>query len=99
MSRVFRYSRRQLILRAAACGVGLLSLMTRSLGRSSEQTRKPTCRAAPHTLSASEIKTLEALGETLLPGTRLNGIARYVDVQLSVDPRYCMLMLKYLRAS
>ena len=38
-------------------------------------------------LNAHEAQTIEALGETLVPGARAAGIAHFVDQQLSVPPR------------
>lgn len=45
-------------------------------------------------LSLAEVATLEALGETLLPGAAEAGIAHYVDQQLAHDGG--LLMLQYL---
>jgi hypothetical protein len=42
-------------------------------------------------LDATEQATLEALGETLLPGAREAGIAHYVDHQLAAPPGECLL--------
>jgi hypothetical protein len=50
-----------------------------------------------HILDPVEAGTLEALGETLLPGSAASGIAHYVDHQLAGDPTDSMLMIKYLR--
>ena len=47
-------------------------------------------------LGASEVLTLEALGEVLVPGARTAGIANFVDQQLSADPNESLLMAKYL---
>jgi hypothetical protein len=48
------------------------------------------------TLSEAEGRSLEALGEILLPGAATAGLAQYVDHQLSGPPADSMLMLKYL---
>jgi hypothetical protein len=45
-------------------------------------------------LSASERATLEAFGETLLPGAKGAGLAHYVDQQLSVPPGEALLMAR-----
>jgi hypothetical protein len=42
-------------------------------------------------LNAQEAETIEALGETLLPGARQAGIAHFVDQQLSVPPEEALL--------
>ncbi len=47
-------------------------------------------------LSAAEVETLEAVGETLLPGARDAGIAPFVDGQLAVEPAQSLLMIRYL---
>jgi len=48
------------------------------------------------TLDAGSVSVLEALGETLLPGSSVAGLAHYIDHQLSDDPTDSMLMIKYL---
>src|SRR5256885_10439899 len=47
-------------------------------------------------LTADERATLEALGETLLPGAKDAGLAHYVDQQLSADPSECLLLARAL---
>ena len=42
-------------------------------------------------LKADEAQTIEALGETLVPGARTAGIAHFVDQQLSVPPEEALL--------
>lgn len=42
-------------------------------------------------LQAHEAETIEALGETLLPGARQAGIAHFIDQQLSVPPEEALL--------
>ncbi len=54
-------------------------------------------RALPFTvLKNEEIRTLEALGDTLLPGAAADGIAHFVDHHLAVQPEDCLLMIRYL---
>lgn len=45
-------------------------------------------------LSTAEVETIEAVGETLLPGARKAGIANFVDHQLGVLPGDCLLMAR-----
>ena len=52
-----------------------------------------------HTLDTGAVITLEALGETLLPGSATAGLALYIDHQLSGDPADSMLKIKYLGVS
>jgi gluconate 2-dehydrogenase subunit 3-like protein len=47
-------------------------------------------------LKAEEAETLEALGETLVPGARAAGIAHFVDQQLSVPPEEALLEARIL---
>jgi Gluconate 2-dehydrogenase subunit 3 len=42
-------------------------------------------------LKAQEAETIEALGETLVPGARAAGIAHFIDQQLSVPPEEALL--------
>jgi hypothetical protein len=49
-------------------------------------------RAVPfRLLTAEEAETLEALGETLLPGAREAGVAHFIDQQVSVTPGEALL--------
>ena len=45
-------------------------------------------------LNQEEVKTLEAICEHLLPGARENGVAHFVDRQLSLDPNDSLLFIK-----
>jgi len=45
-------------------------------------------------LKPDEVETLEAVGDTLLPGARKAGIANFVDNQLGVAPGDCLLMAR-----
>jgi len=45
-------------------------------------------------LSDDEVALLEAFGEAMAPGARDNGIAHFVDQQLSVDANEALLMIK-----
>ncbi len=47
-------------------------------------------------LKADEAETLEALGETLVPGARAAGVAHFVDQQLSVPPEEALLEARIL---
>jgi hypothetical protein len=47
-------------------------------------------------LQAREAETLEALGETLLPGARAAGIAHFIDHQISVPPEEALLEARIL---
>jgi Gluconate 2-dehydrogenase subunit 3 len=47
-------------------------------------------------LKADEGETIEALGETLVPGARAAGIAHFIDQQLSVPPEEALLEARIL---
>ena len=47
-------------------------------------------------LKADEAQTIEALGETLVPGARAAGIAHFIDQQLSVPPEGALLQARIL---
>jgi hypothetical protein len=47
-------------------------------------------------LKGNEAETLEALGETLVPGARAAGIAHFIDQQLSVPPEEALLEARIL---
>jgi hypothetical protein len=47
-------------------------------------------------LKANEAETIEALGETLVPGARAAGIAHFIDQQLSVPPGEALLEARIL---
>jgi gluconate 2-dehydrogenase subunit 3-like protein len=49
-----------------------------------------------HTLTADQAKTLEALGETLVPGARQAGIAHFVDQQISIPAEEALLEARIL---
>ena len=48
-----------------------------------------------HVLNDEEVELIEAFGEALAPGARENGIAHFIDQQLSVDANDALLMIKY----
>ena len=47
-------------------------------------------------LKADEAQTIEAVGETLVPGARAAGIAHFIDQQLSVPPEDALLEARIL---
>jgi hypothetical protein len=47
-------------------------------------------------LKADEAETIEALGDTLVPGARVAGIAHFIDQQLSVPPGEALLEARIL---
>ncbi len=47
-------------------------------------------------LNAEEVRVLDALAETLLPGAAAAGMAHFIDHQLAAAPGRQLLMIKYL---
>jgi hypothetical protein len=47
-------------------------------------------------LKANEAETIEALGETLVPGAQRSGIAHFIDQQVSVSPGEALLEARQL---
>ena len=47
-------------------------------------------------LSATEVATVESLGDSLLPGAAEAGLAHYLDQQLAADATDSLLMIRYL---
>jgi hypothetical protein len=89
--------RREFLAHAAAGGACLLTFSIAGCERKLTPTQAREANVAFRTLTADEVKTVEALGETLLPGSARAGLAHYLDHQLSGDPADSMLMIKYLR--
>jgi hypothetical protein len=90
-------SRRDFLIHGAAAGG--VCLLTFTLSGCKTKLTPAQARAAKvplHTFAASEVTTLDVLGETLLPGSAAAGLAQYIDHQLSGDPAQSMLMIKYL---
>jgi hypothetical protein len=59
--------------------------------------REARARGVPYRLlQASQAETLEAIGETLVPGARDAGIAHFVDQQISVPPEEALLEARIL---
>ena len=48
------------------------------------------------TLTPEQVETLEAIGETLVPGSKQAGISHFVDQQLSVPPGEALLEARIL---
>jgi hypothetical protein len=86
-----RVARRQFVLGA--------TLLTFTLAGCSRKMTPAQARASDvpfRALDTGTVAVLDALGETLLPGSAAAGLAHYIDHQLSGDPADSMLMIKYL---
>jgi hypothetical protein len=85
------------VLREGA--VGALGLLTFTVAGAQQRLTPGAARRAGAELKAltsAEVRTLEAIGEVLVPGSAAKGLAHYVDWQLSTEPGQSMLMVKYL---
>ena len=87
-------SKRREFMRGAAIGAlaftigGVEMLLTPRAARAQGATLR--------LLKPDEVETLEALGETLVPGARAAGIAYFIDSQISVPPEEALLEARIL---
>ena len=59
--------------------------------------REARARGVPYRLlQASQVETLEAIGETLVPGARDAGVAHFIDQQISVPAEEALLEARIL---
>jgi hypothetical protein len=75
------------------------TLLTFTLGGCSQKMTPAQARASDipfRALDTGTVAVVDALGETLLPGSATAGLAHYIDHQLSGDAADSMLMIKYL---
>jgi hypothetical protein len=79
-------------------GAGIGSLVFLMGGREVVLTAKEARAAGVpfRTLTSQQVSTIEALGDTLLPGAAEAGIAHFIDQQISAPPREALLTLRYL---
>jgi hypothetical protein len=92
-------SRREFLRHGAAAGAGLLTFVI--AGREWQLTAaQARVRGVPYrTFTAPQVRTLETLGEVLVPGSAALGLAHFIDQQLSGPAADSMLMIKYLGVS
>src|SRR5882757_1300453 len=89
-------SRRDFLVQGAVGGACLLTFTLSGCETKLTPAQARAARVPFRTLDASDQKTVEALGETLVPGSSSAGLAQYLDHQLSGDAADSMLMIKYL---
>jgi Gluconate 2-dehydrogenase subunit 3 len=89
-------SRRDFLVQGAAGGACLLTFTLSGCEARLTPAQARAAKVPFRSLNASDVKTLEALGETLVPGSSTAGLAHYLDHQLSVEAADSMLMIKYL---
>lgn len=92
-------SRREFLRRGTAAGAGLLTFVI--AGREQQLTAaQARASAIPYrTFSAPQVRSVEVLGEALVPGSAALGLAHFIDQQLSGPAAASMLMIKYLGVS
>jgi hypothetical protein len=76
--------------------VGLLTFKLAGCEREMSPASARAERIPLQVLSKVQCTGLEALAETLVPGSVAAGVAHYVDHQLAASHADCMLMIKYL---
>jgi hypothetical protein len=80
---------RRVFLRGASMGMLAFTVAGAEILMTAGEAR---ARAVPfRMLNGDEAETLEALGETLLPGARAAGVAHFIDQQVSVTPGEALL--------
>jgi hypothetical protein len=85
---------RRVFLQGAGMGMLAFTVGGASVLMTPEQAR---AQGVPfRLLKAPEAETIEALGETLVPGARHAGVAHYIDQQLSVTPGEALLEARQL---
>jgi hypothetical protein len=89
-------SRREFLVRGAAGGACLLTFTLSGCETKLTPAQARAANVPFRSLNASDVKTVEALGETLVPGSSTAGLAHYLDQQLSGDSADSMLMIKYV---
>ena len=78
---------------------GALGFLAFKIGGTIELLTPAAARAegVPYrTLSEAEAETLDAFGDTLLPGAREAGLSHYIDQQISTDSATSLLFLRYV---
>jgi hypothetical protein len=93
------HSRRDFIKHGAASVVGLFTFVVAGCQKRLTLTEARTIGVACSTFDKPQVRTLEALGEILLPGSAALGLAHFIDHQLSGPAANSMLMIKYLGLS
>ena len=85
----FNALERRVFLKGASMGMLAFTVAGAEILMTAGEAR---ARAVPfRSLSGDEAETLEALGETLLPGARAAGVAHFIDQQVSVTPGEALL--------
>jgi hypothetical protein len=90
------FSRRDFVTHGAAGGALLLTFWVAGCEKTLTPAQARTEDVPLRTLDAAQAKTLNALGDILVPGSAALGLAHYIDHQLSGDAAQSMLISRYL---
>jgi hypothetical protein len=88
-------SRRRQFLKDTGRGILVAAISGPALVLSPAEAREQ--RVALKVLTEAELQTLEAVAETLLPGSAAAGVGYFIDEQLSREPNESLLMARYLQ--
>ncbi len=93
------HSRRDFLTHASVGAAFVLTFTIEGCERKLTPAQAHEAAVPLRTLDATAVRTLESLGEILLPGSARAGLAPYLDHQLSGNPADSLLMLKYLQVN
>ena len=91
------WSRREFLTRTSVGAAALLTIAIDGCERKVTPAQARAVAVPMRVLDAQAVSTLESLGEALLPGSALAGLAHYVDHQLAGKAADSVLIVKYLR--
>lgn len=80
-------------------GIGLLSFTIAGCERKLTPEDARQQQIPFQVLQPDEVRSLEAFGEVLVPGSAEAGLAHFIDHQLNAAPQEQLLMIKYLGVS
>ena len=89
--------RRDFLAHATAGGACVLTWTIAGCARKLTPAQARRAEIPFRILNTNEVTIVDALGETLLPGSAAAGLAHYLDHQLAGPPADSLLMIKYLR--
>jgi hypothetical protein len=90
------HTRRTFLKQGAVGGIGLLTFVVAGCEKQLTPAQARATGVPFRTFNEEQVRTLDALAETLLPGSAALGVAHFIDHQLSGPPADSMLMIKYL---
>ena len=90
------FSRRKFLQRSGIGGIGLLTFTVAGCEKDMTPAEARRSSVAYAVLTDGEVSAIDALGETIVPGSAANGLAHYIDHQLNAPLNECLLMIRYL---